>query len=383
MRIIDKMLLKELLWSFSAVLIVLLLITFGAEATKLLAIAMEGKLPVAVVGQVLLLKLPTVLELILPLATMIGVMLTFGRLYQDQEMVVLNSCGVAPSYFRRLLLWFLLPLTLLGVSITHYFSPYALSQERVLLDKQEVVSPVAALVPGKFNSLPGNRGVFYAKAIAADGALEDVWVKFLDKQNDLILMAPKGQFITHNDQVILRLQQGWRYQNLNLALGVEPTEDRAEQTFEVQYFESFEGVLPELTGSRRDPEKEELSTWTLLDSENPKEQAILQWRIAAPLGILVLGMLGLQLSRTGPRQGRFSKVFIAIVFFILFNQLLIAGRNAIEDGYWPATIGLWPIPLLFLFFSLGVFGWLKHRMAPAFSKSAAPADQRSVHKGER
>ncbi|NCC69745.1 MAG: hypothetical protein EOM14_16430 [Clostridia bacterium] len=44
--------------------------------------------------------------------------------------------------------------------------------------QQEVVSPVAALIPGKFNALPGNRGTFYAKSIAANGDLEEVWVTY-------------------------------------------------------------------------------------------------------------------------------------------------------------------------------------------------------------
>nr|WP_232023405.1 LptF/LptG family permease [Thiomicrorhabdus aquaedulcis] len=58
MRILDKYLLKELLATFFAVLTVLLLITFGTEATKLLALAVQGKLPASVVMQVLLLKIP-------------------------------------------------------------------------------------------------------------------------------------------------------------------------------------------------------------------------------------------------------------------------------------------------------------------------------------
>jgi lipopolysaccharide export system permease protein len=57
LRILDKYLYMELLKTFFAVLTVLLLITFGSEATKLLAMAVEGKIPSSLVLQVLLLKI--------------------------------------------------------------------------------------------------------------------------------------------------------------------------------------------------------------------------------------------------------------------------------------------------------------------------------------
>ncbi|MBN2646574.1 MAG: LPS export ABC transporter permease LptF [Thiotrichales bacterium] len=366
MRILDKMLYKELISAFFAVLIVLLLITFGAEATKLLARAVEGKVPVAAVGQLLLLRLPDALELVLPLAVLIGVMLTFGRLYQEQQMAVLHACGIAPGYFRSLLLKFLLPLTLIGMAISHYFIPYAQQYQRQLLLQQEVVSPVAALIPGKFNALPGNRGTFYAKSIAANGDLEEVWVTYREGENDWILLAPRGQFVQRDQQMILRLQEGWRYQSLHLALE-QGAEAPLSRPLEVQRFALFEGVIPQLNASEKAPKEEELYTWQLWGSDSVTQQAILQWRLAAPFGLLVLGLIGLQLSRSGPRQGRFTKVFLAIVLFILFNQLLVAGRNAIEAGYWPAQLTLLWIPLLFLWVGLGGFAALRSRLSQVLS----------------
>jgi len=58
------------------------------------------------------------------------------------------------------------------------------------------------------------------------------------------------------------------------------------------------------------------------------------------------------MSRSGPREGRFAKLFFALVLYILYNQLLVVGRDGISNGGWPAWIGLWPVPVLFMWLAL-------------------------------
>lgn len=345
MRILDKYLLKELLATFFAVLTVLLLITFGTEATKLLALAVQGKLPASVVMQVLLLKIPPALEVIMPLVALLSVMLAVGRLYQDQEMVVLNSCGVAPKYFQKIIVIFLVPLALLTAWITLYVSPWSYTAERNLMSQAQVVAPVSGLVPGKFNPIPGGDGVIYAKSIEKNGQMQGVWIQYQTAEQDLVLSAPQGRFEWVNERVVLVLENGYSYQNLH----------RQDQTLVVQQFARFEGFLPELSAKPGKPQKYEVVTAALWGSDSLEHQALLQWRLITPLGLIVLGLLGLKLSKTGPRQGRFAKILLALVLYIIYNQFLVVGRDAMADGTWPIWLGLWPIPALFLLLALWQF----------------------------
>ncbi len=77
-----------------------------------------------------------------------------------------------------------------------------------------------------------------------------------------------------------------------------------------------------------------------------------QWRLVTPFSILVLGLLGLKMSRSGPREGRFGKVFFALVLYVVYNQLLVTFKEAIANESLPTTIGLWPVPVLFLAYAL-------------------------------
>ncbi|MDG6777402.1 LPS export ABC transporter permease LptF [Thiomicrorhabdus sp. zzn3] len=345
MRILDRYLLKELVATFLAVLAVLLLITFGTETTKLLALAVEGKLPSSVVFQVLMLKIPPALEVILPLVALLSVMLAVGRLYQDHEMVVMNSCGISPRYFQKIVFWFLLPIVLLTAAITLYVTPLSYEKETDLILEAQTSAPFAGLVSGKFNELPNGKGVLYARQIDANGQMLDVWIQLQDKERDLVLTAPLGRFEWIDERLALVLLNGKSYDGLH----------QVQENLTVQHFERFEGYLPEIEAVTKHKAKGMWApTEVLLASDKLEDQALLQWRFVVPFSVLVLGLLGLKLSKTGPREGRFAKLFIAIVLYVVYNQLLITARDGVSDGGIPLVIGVWPIPLLFLWYALSL-----------------------------
>lgn len=341
LRILDRYLLKELLATFLAVLAVLLLITFGTETTRMLTLAVEGKIPSAVVFQVLLLKMPFALEIILPLVALLGVMLAVGRLYQDNEMVVMNSCGITPRYFQKVVFWFLLPVALLTAWITLYVAPWSYEKERDLIAEAQTRAPFAGLSEGKFNSLPGQKGVLYARTIESSGAMRDIWVQYQGGERELVLMAPVGRFEWINERLALVLESGQSYQGF----------DREQDKLTVQRFERFEGYLPELEVSVKRKNKGVLTS-DLINSELLSDQVLLQWRILPVIGVFVMGFLGLKLSKTEPRKGRFTKVFIGIVLFVAYNQFLVVLRKAALNEKIPLEVALWPIPLLFLIYAL-------------------------------
>ncbi|WP_019894163.1 LPS export ABC transporter permease LptF [Hydrogenovibrio halophilus] len=347
MRILDRYLFRSLLATLLAVLSVLLLVTFGSEATRLLAVAVEGEIPPGLVFSLLLYNIPPALEIIMPLVALLSVMLTMGRLYQDQEMVVLQSCGVSLRWFQRRLLLFLLPLVMMTAWVSGWVTPWSHEQSRLIMDDAQSMSPVRALTPGRFNELPNGQGVFYARTLSQDSDMSDVWIKLpaSNKRGETILMAPEGRFETIDGRMALVLFDGSVYEHLD-----QP------QELAVRTFERFEGFLPSFQSVKTPPDEEELSNQALLASSEPKHQALWQWRLSAPISVLVMGLIGLKLSRTGPRQGRFAKVALALVLYVTYYQLVISLRSMMGDGEWPVAIGLWPIWIAFLLYGLTLNG---------------------------
>jgi len=94
---IYRYLFKEVSGSFFGVTIILLLIFVSGRFVKYLAEAAAGSFSSDVLFSIMFFRLPGFMELIFPLALFLGIMLSFGRLYVESEMVVLQACGVSKS----------------------------------------------------------------------------------------------------------------------------------------------------------------------------------------------------------------------------------------------------------------------------------------------
>lgn len=337
-RILDKYLYKELLLTLLAVMLVLLLIVFGTEATRLLAMAVEGKLPSAILGQVLLLQLPAALEMVLPLVVLLSVLIAFGRWYQDREMVVLQACAVSPNYLQQRLIWFLLPVAIALAVVSLVLTPWAVKQERELIYQASVQAPLAGLAAGRFNSLPQGQGVLYAQRIESDGQMRQVWLQQLTPEGDRLVMAPNARFEWIDDRLALVLLDGWAYEGVVRG-----------ETLRVRQFERFEGFLPALPVPNMTPRQEEMTITELWQARTSEAMALLQWRLVLPLSVLVLGLVAWRMSKTDPRQGRFGKIFLAIFIYIVYLQLLFTFNGWVRQDIWPALPGLFIVPAMTLF----------------------------------
>lgn len=343
--ILQRALYKELIATFLAVFVVLVFITFGTEVSRLLANAVKGEIPAGVVFELLFLKIPRTFDVVLPLVALIAVMLTFGRMHQDHEIVVMQSCGVAQGFFQKSLSVFLLPLSLFMLWVLLVVNPWSYQQERLLIDEAKTQAIFAGLTSGKFNELPAGQGVLYAQKIEQQGEMKNIWLQYRAGEDDLILTAKRGQLIRTSENAVLRLEDGWRYQNLH-----QRSSSELKAAIEVQRFGVFEGLIPELAIKKRHPRIAEKGFFELLEAEQGKEVALLHWRLVVPWGILVMGLVGLKLSKSGPRQGRFAKLFLALLLFIVYNQLLLAAKEMIEEGQSPWL--MWVIPAVFLLWAL-------------------------------
>jgi lipopolysaccharide export system permease protein len=82
-------------------------------------------------------------------------------------------------------------------------------------------------------------------------------------------------------------------------------------------------------------------TRELLQSSDPAERAELHWRIALPVMCIVLTLLAVPLAHLRPRQGRFARVWLAVLVYLVYSNLVSAGKVWIARGTLPEVLGLW------------------------------------------
>ena len=86
------------------------------------------------------------------------------------------------------------------------------------------------------------------------------------------------------------------------------------------------------------------STTYLGSSDSAPDIAELQWRESTSVTTLLLGMLGMPLSRAHPRQHKNTKVGIAILIYAGYYLLYESARTWVQIGILPPFPGLWIAP---------------------------------------
>jgi lipopolysaccharide export system permease protein len=114
----------------------------------------------------------------------------------------------------------------------------------------------------------------------------------------------------------------------------------------VTRFERAEYPLTAESAAEARYRRKAVTTGVLLDSSTLEDIAELQWRLSTPLSTLLLAILGVPLSRSDPRKGKYAKLGLAIIVFAFYYQLFVIAKTWVEKAVIPPTLGIWWVPAL-------------------------------------
>ena len=360
---------REVLVHMVAVSFVLLVIIFSGRFVKYLAEAAIGEVAASILLPVMLYRLPGFLELIIPLGLFIGILMSYGRLYVESEMVILNACGVSPT---RLAGYTLVPaglVMLLVASLSLYVSPLGAARSEALLDDPSSSKGLQTLAAGRFQTRRSNNTVSYAQNISGEGVMQSVFLSQRERDDDgrlqmLVTVADEGE-ITIDPETgarYIELRNGYRY------VGFPGRLD-----YQVVSFERFGELIPEPEGGIRTADPVDgRPTLQLLASDKPEDRAALHWRLSIPLMVPIVALIAMCLSRTDHRRGRFVKMVPAFLIYLTYLMLLANARTAMEDTDSGLAGNMWLIHGAFLLVALAMlyggslwarFKYLRYRHA--------------------
>ncbi|MBR9726561.1 LPS export ABC transporter permease LptF [Shewanella intestini] len=338
--IVFRYLIGEVLKAQFAVLIVLLTIFISQQFVRVLADASNGAFPASLVLTLLALNLPKLTVLVLPLSFFLGILLAHGRMYAENEMVVLHGVGVSEWYVTRVTLLLGIANFVFTAFLALQVSPWAEEHQNQVLEKAQSEAGLAALVQGRFQTSPNGRAVLFVEKIDKDNKLNKVFVAQLpDPDADTgvtnVVVAKSGQVIEDEfGSQSLQLNKGIRYQ------GSPKTPD-----YQVIEFGGYQMEIKEQEVDERRRRLSALPLNELIKTKGPEAVAEFHWRIAIPIAIPLLTLIAVPLARVNVRQGKFAKIFPAILLYLGYFGLMVAGRKALEDEVLPAFLGMWWIHL--------------------------------------
>ena len=342
--LIFRYLLKETFKSQIAVFLVLMAIFVTQKFVRVLAEASNGDIPAGLVLNFLALKAPVLAALILPLSFFLGIMLAHGRLHVDSEMTVLRACGISEWYIARIMLVLSLLMALFSGLLTLWLSPLASEIEYEMEEQLSTESGLAALLPGRFEETANKSAVLFVQEIDENNQLKNVFVAQhdMEKAGELVhVVYSEGGYVSESadGSQKLILTDGHQYEG---KLGA--------RDYRVVDFEEYQ-VQIALGEEQSTQQRRKLSAYPTVDlmkEESLDAIAEFQWRIAIPLSIPFLALIAVPLSTVNPRQGRFGKLFPAILIYLGYFLLLMMGREILEDGKIPPKLGLWWVHLVIL-----------------------------------
>lgn len=349
--IIFRYLSRDLLLTCFAVSVVLLVIFLTQNFSRYLDDAAEGKLAVDVLFKVVAFRMPYLLELILPLGFYLAILLAYGRMYIESEMVVLSACGMSHWQLLRLTL---VPAALVAAVVavfSFWLSPAGAQMTEQTLAEQRNRSEFESLQEGRFQAIGQGKVMTYVENVSDDNQrLDQVFVAQRDSDTaSSVVVAKTGEqaYISDYGQRYLVLHQGYRYE------GRPGTRE-----FKVTQFDEWGRYLPPTTSvAEFERESDAKTTAQLLGASDADSQATLQWRISMPLMVFIATLLAVPLSKTNPRQGRYLKMLPAILIYVFYLAFLINARGAIAEGDLSPGLGLWVVHLPFFVIALFMLNW--------------------------
>ncbi|NLQ18046.1 LPS export ABC transporter permease LptF [Marinomonas sp. M1K-6] len=340
---------KEVLVSTVGVTLILLLVILSGRISSYLGRIAEGKMTFEFLFVILGYHIPSFVQMILPLAFFLSLLMAFGRLYIENEMSVLFSSGISKVKLAGYTLGIACMVGTVSAAINFWIAPASEYRAAEASQAQSQLSAFDFLIPGRFEG-SGQRTTYVDSFTPNEGWMEQIFISDVVRKKDqniptqtLAAYAEQIRISSEGNQNYLVFKDGTRYEG-------KP----GTASYRITNFDTYAVRMASQDSSPID-EPYTLSTLDLIKSPQLKDKVELQWRISLVVMVPILAIIGLSLSQVNPRQGRFFKMLPAILLMIVYIALLIWGRTGLEKGKLPIQLGLWWIHGIFIIIAALLF----------------------------
>jgi lipopolysaccharide export system permease protein len=346
-RILDRYVWKELVTPFGLGLLIFTFLLLIDRVFDLTDLIINKGVPVHLVLLMLVYICPAILVLTIPIGFLLAILVAFGRLSADMEIVALKACGVSPLRLLR-------PVVIFGVGVTAltaYLMIDAVPKSNYAFKSLvfEIVRTQATvgLKERVFNDTFGNF-VIYVDEIATDQvALRNVFVSDERKpEEQRLITAREGRLLSDevNRRVTLRLLDG----------SIHETSPNALQKYREVRFRLYDItlVLDNPLARQGDTPKGDREM-SLTELQQAKQKAVdlkgnpnpylveIHKKFAIPTACVVFSFLGVPLGIRAHRGGRWG-AFVALLPIVLFYYVgLTIGENIGDAGRIPPWLAMW------------------------------------------
>ncbi len=333
--IIRRYILSELFQSFIISLVGLNLVLMMEKLIRLSRLLTGLGATVSDFLMVIVFVQPQLMLLSLPMALLLSVLVTYGRLSLDNEIMILRTSGLRKTRLYEPVFIFSTVVLLMSFLVSLYLMPVALKTLRRNINTIVKRRAPLAIEPGVFFDA-FNGLTLLIKKKDRDGTLKDIFLyDSRNKKNSKVITAREAFVVPDKRGVVFRLKHGM----IHIVRGYESTEFRfSEYIFRLN-----------LSGSVLSKRKNEMTLKELLDAIKRRPYKSndyfieLHRRFTFPLMIVVIAFLAPSLSMISGKTGRAGGFFIALIVFLAYYTMLIYFENLVRTQKAPHLVCWLPL----------------------------------------
>ncbi len=363
-KTLQRYFLAEIGGAFLAGLAIFTFVLFIQRVIDLIDMVLTRGVPGYLVGKLFVTILPSFLEITIPMALLLGVVVAFGRLASDGELVALRAAGVNIFQMMRPVLVFATGVAIVTLSLAVSVRPWAFRELRFTLYEIAKTRATAALRPRRFNTDFKGMVIYVDRLDPEGGLLEGVMLADeRDSFRRTTVFADSGRVVS--DEVSQTLY-------LHLLDGTSIAFEAGQESYDWTDFASLEVHLDseqQAIGPRPGVTEPREMRWDdLMRARDARLQAggpaigeILEIhrKMAISMASLVLAIIAVPLGMQPSRSVRARGLGVSLAVIVLYYILLAGAEFAARAALMHPGLAMW-IPNGVM---LVAGGWLFYRAA--------------------
>ncbi len=355
--LIHRYMFKEMIPPFAISLMFFTFIFLMAEMLKVINMVVNYNVGVFSVLLILAYSTPYFLTFVIPMSVMMGVLLTFLRLSNDNELIALKTSGVSVYELLPPAILFCLLGCLLTLFMTIYGMPWGRTAVKELIYKAVSSNLEIGLKDRTFNDNFKDIMLYVNKINPKTKELQDIFIEDKRTKNLIItIVSPKGKLIGDpaKQRFILMLYNGTTYQ---IDLKNRSANFIDFETYEIRLDINRTTSHSKQQGKhRKEMSLEELRRYLKASVQKGADYyntlMELHKKFSIPVSCFALGLLAVPLGIQSKSSKRSYGLVLGLTSFLLYYLLLSVGLVFGETGIYPPVIGMW-FPNIFM----GGIGW--------------------------
>jgi len=336
MKILDRYLAFEMLGPFFVGIMGFVMVMTVDLLFTFVDLIINKGIPLFVVLKLLLFKLPSILILTFPVASLFGIAMCLGRLSHENELSAMSTSGIS---FRRIIMPLLLiTLFISGVSFftNEKIVPYANQVSEDIIRQILMRQPLPDIRENIFFKDPYNRYFYIRRADSKTNEMEDVMVYELSGSTfPQVVTAKKASFknmeLTLMDGTMHRFDENGKlayeadFKNMSLNLKENPIKVASQKSAQEMDSSELKGQISLL-------QKGGVPTNAL--------QTDFFLKFSVPLTSFIFALIGIPLAIPGIRSNRTWGLVLTIVimftFYVFASVFRSLGRGAVVPPFFAA-----------------------------------------------